>query len=139
MVQIFAFGILQANPHLQTIRLHQIQRAQYAVQTRQHAQMLLGKIKIGFAKIFRLQAGVHIAFKRQNRLASVGRGEIRVPLVKAGRVQIGQLVADAHQRGDLRRRELTRFADQLLRIVQQFRLGIAFGGERALVVERFCR
>ena len=51
--------------------------------------MLLGKIKIGFAEIFRLQAGVHIAFKRQNRLASVGRGEIRVPLVKAGRVQIG--------------------------------------------------
>ena len=27
--------------------------------------------------------------------------------------------------------------DQLLRIVQQFRLGITLGGERALVVERF--
>ena len=101
--------------------------------------MLLGKIEIGFAKIFRLQTGVDITFKRQNRLASVRRGEIRVPLVKAGRVKIGQLVADAHQRGDLRRREPTRFADQLLRVVQQFRLGIALGGERALVVERFCR
>ena len=114
LIPFFAFGIFQANPHLQTIRLHQIQRAQYAVQTRQHTQMLLGKIEVGFTEVFRLQTGIDITFKRQNRLASVSRGEIRVPLVKAGRVKIGQLVADAHQRGDLRRRELARFTDQLL-------------------------
>jgi hypothetical protein len=35
--------------------------------------MLLGKIEIGFAKVFRLQAGIDIAFKRQNRLAGVCR------------------------------------------------------------------
>jgi hypothetical protein len=66
---------------------------------------MLGKIEIGFAEGFCLQAGIDIAFKRQNRLAGVF-GVKWVPVVKAGRVQIRQLVADAHQLADLRRREL---------------------------------
>ena len=76
--------------------------------------MLLGKIEVGFTEVFRLQTGIDITFKCQNRLTRVSRGEIRMPFMESRRVQVCQLVADAHQRGDLRRRELARFTDQLL-------------------------
>ncbi|MOA57634.1 hypothetical protein D3C78_1818480 [compost metagenome] len=59
--------------------------------------------------------------------------------MEAGGIQIRQFVADAHQLGNLRGRQLTRLTDQVLGMIQQFRLGIALGGKRALVVERFSR
>ena len=101
--------------------------------------MQLGKIEIGFAKSFYLQASVDVTFEGQQRLAGVGGREVRLPLMKTGGIQVGEFIADAHQRSDLRSRKLTRLVDQLLRVVQQFRLGITLSGERALVVERFGR
>ena len=80
--------------------------------------MLLGKIEIGFAKGLCPQAGIDIALKRQDCLTGVVRGEIWLPVVKAGRVQVSQLVADAHQFTNLRCRQLTGNADKLLRVFQ---------------------
>ena len=99
--------------------------------------MSLGKIEIVFAEGFCLQSGINVAFKSQNGLARVLRREVRLPVMKAGRIQIRQLIADAHQFADLWRREPARDADQLLGILQKFRLGVACCGQRALVVERF--
>ncbi len=101
--------------------------------------MLLGKIKVVFAKGFCLQAGIDVTFEGQNCLAGVGRGEVRVPVVETSGIKIRQLIADPHQAGNLRCRKLACLADQLLRVIQQFRLGITLGGEDALVVERFSR
>ena len=101
--------------------------------------MLLGEIEISLAKGFCLQAGIDIPLKRQNRLAGVVRGEVWLPVVKAGRVQVSQLVADAHQFANLWRRQLAGNADKLLRVFQQFRLGITRRCQRALIIERFCR
>ena len=44
--------------------------------------MLLGEIKIRFAKTLRLKAGINIAFESQNRLARIFRCELRMPVVK---------------------------------------------------------
>ena len=51
--------------------------------------MLLRKVEIRLAECFRLQTGVDVAFEGQNRLARIFRGEIRLPVVKAGRGKIG--------------------------------------------------
>ena len=77
--------------------------------------------------------------ERQNRLSGVVRGEVWLPVVKTGRVQVSQLVADAHQFANLWRRQLAGNADKLLRVFQQFRLGITRRCQRALIIERFCR
>ena len=57
--------------------------------------MLLGKIEIRFAKGFGLQTGINVAFERQYRLTGILRGKVRMPVVKTGGVEIGQLIADA--------------------------------------------
>jgi hypothetical protein len=101
--------------------------------------MLLGEVEIGFVEILRLQAGVNVALERQQRLTGIVRGKFRLPLAKARGVQPGQLVADAHQAGDLRRRQLAANFDQLFRLVQQFGLREAFCRQRAFVIESFCR
>ena len=70
-VQIFAFRVFQLDAHLQPVRHHQIERAQHAIQTGQHTQMLLGKVEIGLVEILRLQAGVNVALERQQRLTGI--------------------------------------------------------------------
>ena len=99
--------------------------------------MLLGKVKIGLVEILRLQAGVNVALERQQRLTGIVWGKFRLPLAKARGVQPGQLVADAHQAGDLRRRQLAANFDKPLRLVQQFGLREAFCRQRAVVIESF--
>ena len=136
-VQIFAFRVFQLDAHLQPVRHHQIERAQHAIQTGQHTQMLLGKVEIGLVEILRLQAGVNVALERQQRLTGIVWGKFRLPLAKARGVQPGQLVADAHQAGDLRRRQLAANFDKPLRLVQQFGLREAFCRQRAVVIESF--
>ena len=99
--------------------------------------MLPGKIEIGFAKRFCLQASVDVTFEGQQRPAALaGVVEAATP-GETGGVQVGKFIADAHQRSD-GGAENTRFVDQLLRVVQQSGWHITFG-ERALVVERFGR
>ena len=53
--------------------------------------MSLGKIEIVFAEGFCLQSGINVAFKAKNGLARVLRREVRLPVMKAGRIQIRQL------------------------------------------------
>ncbi|MOA14985.1 hypothetical protein D3C78_1351210 [compost metagenome] len=101
--------------------------------------MLLGEIKVIFAEVLRVQAGINVAFKRQQGLAGIVRGEFRLPVAKASGVQAGQFIADAHQLGDLYRRQSAADFDQLLRFIQQFRLGEAFGCQWAFVIKSFCR
>jgi PhoH-like ATPase len=45
-VQVLAAGVAELGPHLQPVRLHQIQRPQHPIKTRQHAQVLLGECQI---------------------------------------------------------------------------------------------
>ena len=99
--------------------------------------MLLCKIEISLGEGFRLQAGIDIAFKGQNGLAGVFRRKVRLPVVKAGGVQVGKLIADTHQGFDLLRAKLTRNLNQLLRIIQQFRLCVARSGQLTLIIQRF--
>lgn len=101
--------------------------------------MSLGEVKVVLSERLCLQAGVDIALKGEDRLAGILRRKVRVPVVETGGVQIRQLVADAHQLADLRRGQLTGDADKLLRILEEFGLGIASRCQRALIIERFSR
>ena len=102
-VEILTCRAGQLNAHLETIGLHQVERTQHAVQAGEHAQMLLGEVEIRFAEGLRLQTGVDVAFKRQNRLARILRRKIGLPAVEAFGIQVRQLIADTHKRSDLRR------------------------------------
>ncbi|MNT45794.1 hypothetical protein D3C72_1823940 [compost metagenome] len=101
--------------------------------------MLLGEVKIALAEVLCVQTGIDVAFESQQGLASIVWGELWLPVAKASGVQPGQFVADAHQFGDLYRRQLAADFDQLLRLVQQFRLSEAFCRQWAFVIKGFCR
>ena len=96
LVQIFAARVFQTDPHLQAVGLHQVQRAQHAIQAGEHAQVSLGEVKVVLGERLCLQAGVDIALKGKDRLAGILRRKVRMPVVETGGVQIRQLVANAH-------------------------------------------
>ncbi|MPN44721.1 hypothetical protein SDC9_192286 [bioreactor metagenome] len=82
--------------------------------------MLLSEVEIRLAEGFSLQPGIHVALKCQNGLARIVRREVRLPVMETRGIQIRQFVANSHQLANLRRRELARHMDKLLRVIQQF-------------------
>ncbi|MNL46499.1 hypothetical protein D3C87_1692180 [compost metagenome] len=69
LIQVLALGRFQACAHFQAIRLHQIQRAQHAVQTTEDGHVLLRPIQLLGRQAGRIQPFVHIAIERQHGLA----------------------------------------------------------------------
>ena len=123
LVEVLAARVVEADPHLQAVGHHEVKRPQHAIKAGEHAQVGLGEVEVGLAEIFYGQTGVDVPLEGQQRLAGVGRREVRLPLGKAGGVEAGELVADLHQAGDLVRAQLTSPGDQCCGVVQQFGLG----------------
>ncbi|MNN50183.1 hypothetical protein D3C81_1647570 [compost metagenome] len=134
-IQVLAPGVGQPGAHFQAVGLHQIQRAQQAIEAGEHAQVFLGVIEIGFAEGLRIHAGVHIALEGQQRLLGVFRGERGRPAAETRGVEPADLVGNVHQFADLRGRQLAQLQDQLLGVVEVLRLGEALGRRRCFIVE----
>ncbi|MNF72378.1 hypothetical protein D3C84_543560 [compost metagenome] len=117
--------------------MHQVQRAQQAVEAREHAQVLLGIVEVGFAEGLGIHAGVHVALERQQCLLGVFRGKGRGPAAETGSIEATDLVGNVHQLADVRRCQLAQLLDQFLGVVQVLRLSEALGGRRCFVIEGF--
>ncbi|MNZ50665.1 hypothetical protein D3C78_684590 [compost metagenome] len=115
--------------------MHQVERAQQAIQARKHAQVLLGVAEVVLAQAFGVEAGIHITLECQQRLLGIGRGEVRGPAAEARGIQAGELVGQVHQFADLRRRQVAQLLDQLLGVVQVLGQGETLGHRRGVVVE----
>ncbi|MCY1419345.1 hypothetical protein D9M71_349320 [compost metagenome] len=115
--------------------MHQVERAQQAVQAREHAQVLLGVAEVVFAQALGVEAGVDVTLERQQRLLGIGRGEVRGPAAEARGIQAGELVGQVHQFADLRWRQVAQLLDQFLGVVQVLGQGETLGHRRGVVVE----
>mmetsp|Transcript_41203 Transcript_41203/g.96277 ORF Transcript_41203/g.96277 Transcript_41203/m.96277 type:complete len:371 (+) Transcript_41203:169-1281(+) len=129
----------QPRAHLQPVGLHAVQRAQDAVQARQHAHMLLGPGQVLGAQGFGIQAVVDVAVEGQHRRLAVALGEARTPGGVAFDVQLRERLGEVHQRPHLLDAVATQYVDQRGRVGQELRAGQRrrqFGRRRRVVVER---
>ncbi|MNV58174.1 hypothetical protein D3C71_1505340 [compost metagenome] len=134
-VEVLAAGVGQLGAHLQAVGLHQVERAQQAIEAREHAQVVLSVAEVVFTQALGIEAGVHVTLERQQRLLGIGRGEVWGPAGKARGIQAGELVGQVHQFADLRRRQVAQLLDQLLGVVQVLGQGETLGHRRGVVVE----
>ena len=140
LVEVGAAGCGQACAHFQAVGLHQIERAQHAVQAREDEQVLLRPGQFVGAEAGGLQAVVHVAVEGQHRLACVGWGEGRAPGGVARHVELRQGIADGHQGGDVLGRFFAQHFDEGLRRAQVLWLAVRQArGQGAAVVQRFGR
>ena len=100
-IQVFALRRGQRGAHLQAVGLHQVQRAQHAVQAAQDTHMVLRPGQGVGAQGARLQAVIHIAVKGQQRLARVFLGGPGRPCLVTRHIQARERVAQVHELGNL--------------------------------------
>ena len=101
-------------PHFQPIGLHEIERTQHAIESREDAQVFLGKVEITLRVLVEAEAGVDISLECHERGAGVVFIEGAMPLVVSLIVLIGQFFADVHQRLQLGATLFAEHADQFL-------------------------
>ena len=106
LVQVLATSVGKAGTHLEAVGLHQIKRAQQTVEARENPQVLLGKGQLFVVECFCRKARVDIALEGQHCLFGVILTKGEGPGLKARRIELGQLVADAHQAAYLCRTQL---------------------------------
>ena len=84
--------------------------------------MLLGEREIVLHVRVAIEVGVDVAVERQDRAARVPRIERRRPRAESISVELGEIVADAHQLAEPRGRRLAEHVDERLGLVEQPRL-----------------
>jgi len=99
--------------------------------------MGLRVIKVRFAKVHGVKAGIHIALECQQCLFGIFWGERWSPAAEACRIEPRELVGQMHQLANLLRAQFAQLFDQLLGVVQVLRLGETRSGRRRLVIEGF--
>ena len=81
--------------------------------------MFLRKTEFAGRKILCFQTGVNVTFEGEHSLFGILFGERQVPVDIALVVQAAQLVADAHQCGDLARGQGLQLVDQCLGLFEK--------------------
>lgn len=101
--------------------------------------MLLGEVKVVFGECFCLQVSVDIVFKGEDCLVGILWCKVRVLVVEVGGVQICQFVINVYQFVDLWCVQFMGDVDKLLRIFEEFGLGIVSCCQWVLIIECFSR
>ena len=99
--------------------------------------MLLQPVQLGLAKRVGIQPLVHIAIEGQHRLLGIAGVGLGTPGLVAADIQRRELVAQAHQRGNLLRRLLAQHGNQLGRLLGKQRRAMRGHHGRGIVIKGF--
>lgn len=138
-VQILAARVRKTRAHLEPVRLQQVERPQQPVEPREHANMPLRVVEIIGRQRACVEALVDVAVECEHRLLRVRRRRRARPVGVALEIQARERVGDAHQRGDLLRRQPAQLVDQRGRVIGELGLRVVGNVRRSFVVERFRR
>ena len=119
--------------------MHQVQWPQHAIKSRENAQVLLGKAQLFPAQGIRFQARVNVPLEGQYCLRGVVQGKRGGPVHEPLVIQVGDVLADAHEGAYVCRAQLPRILHQDLGARQQLWLGCPPGCRRGVEVERLGR
>ena len=72
-VEVFSSSVLEPRAHFQSIGLDQVEWSQQAVETAEHAQVLLSEVEVGSLPLLAIEPLIDISLERQNRLLRVCR------------------------------------------------------------------
>ena len=118
-IQVFTTTILKWQAHLEAVGLHQIQRAQQPIETRQNAQMLLGKGQFSCTQGLGRQPRVDVAFEGQYGLLGILQGEIGLPIHKPLVIQRRNIRRNPHQSLNILRAHGLCLADQRRHLINK--------------------
>ena len=138
-IKVLARRVGQRRAHFQAVGLHQVERAQHAVQAAQNAHLLLRPGQLCRRQAVRVEAGVDVAIESQHGLARIALGGAARPGLVTRHIEGAELVTEVHQVGNLGRRAGAQEVNQPGRLGHKQGSGVRLASQRRFIIERFGR
>jgi len=130
---------LHLGAHLQAVGLHQIQRTQYPIHSRDDAEAILQKIDVIVINRVGIQLFISRSVESINAWAGIIVGKRGLKLLVSFVIQIRKILANVHEIAELILRHLGQLIVQGFGFIQKLRFGSLIGWQFAVVIQRFGR